>query len=279
MRKKYKKYKIKDREIAIKMMRKGYKISEISRIREVPRGTLYEWLFLEKQGILKSEKRGRKHLKIYPSFIQLLIREYQVAKIGSYKMWLKLKNKGFLVSQRQIQKIYNYEGFKLNVRKRPKQIKYVKYEWDNPNDLWHVDWTNCPFTNKQMIAFIDDHSRYLIDASFFEEATAENTILAFSLAVSKCGKPKNILSDNGTQFTSELFEEFCKQNSIKHILARVHHPQTNGKIERWFGTYKSEFHDGFKSLNEFIEYYNKERMHQSLDYKYPIDRYVSEISV
>ena len=47
MRKKYKKYKIKDREIAIKMMRKGYKISEISRIREVPRGTLYEWLFLE----------------------------------------------------------------------------------------------------------------------------------------------------------------------------------------------------------------------------------------
>jgi len=49
---------------------------------------------------------------------------------------------------------------------------------------------------------------------------------------------------------------FCEEQGIKHILGRVHHPQTYGKIERWFGTYKQEFDERFSSLNEFIDYYN-----------------------
>ena len=34
----------------------------------------------------------------------------------------------------------------MNKRKRPSQIKFVKYEWPKPNMLWHTDWTVCPFT-------------------------------------------------------------------------------------------------------------------------------------
>jgi len=171
----------------------------------------------------------------------------------------------------------------MNRRKRPSQIKFVKYEWSKPNMLWHTDWTTCPFTGKQLIAFIDDHSRFIVHAEYFENATTENTMLAFSNAIQKYGKPEAILSDNGTQFTparseSGPFTRWCEERGIKHILGRVHHPQTNGKIERWFGTYKIEYDERFNCLDEFVKFYNEVRIHQGINYQKPLDRYKSAIN-
>ena len=170
----------------------------------------------------------------------------------------------------------------MNRRKRPTQIKFVKYEYPKPNMLWHTDWTSCPFTGKQMIAFIDDHSRFIVHAEYFEHATTENTILAFSNAISKYGVPEAILTDNGTQFTPTRTEKgpftmWCESHGIKHILGRVHHPQTNGKIERWFGTYKLEFDERFNCLDDFVKFYNEVRMHQGIHYKRPIERYFAKV--
>jgi putative transposase len=116
-------------------------------------------------------------------------------------MWLHTQNQGFDVSQRQIQKILTKNDLKMNRRKRPNQIKYTLYEWPKPNMLWHTDWTECPFTKKMLIAFIDDHSRFVVHAEYFENATTENTIKAFENAILKHGKPEAILTDQGTQFT------------------------------------------------------------------------------
>ena len=159
-------------------------------------------------------------------------------------------------------------------RKRPSQIKFVKYEWPRPNMLWHTDWTTCPFTGKQLIAFIDDHSRFIVHAEYFSNASTENTILAFRAAIKRFGIPGAILTDNGVQFHIHGdFEEFCRDNNINHILGRVHHPQTNGKIERWFGTYKTEFNKERDTLISFVDYYNKERLHQGIHYQVPLERY------
>jgi putative transposase len=148
--------------------------------------------------------------------------------------------------------------------------------------LWHTDWTTCPFTNKQMIAFIDDHSRFIVHAEYFEHATTENTILAFANAIAKYGVPEAILTDNGVQFTPARtekgpFTRWCEDRGIKHILGRVHHPQTNGKIERWFGTYKLEYDERFNFLDEFVKFYNEERIHQGINYKKPKERYFAKV--
>ncbi|MFW6014597.1 MAG: integrase core domain-containing protein [Nanoarchaeota archaeon] len=87
-----------------------------------------------------------------------------------------------------------------------------------------------------------------------------------------------MLTDNGTQFTPARaekgpFTEFCEKNNINHILGRVHHPQTNGKIERWFGIYKQESDERFNCLNDFVEFYNHYRIHQAIKYLKPIERY------
>lgn len=260
-------------------------ISEIARNRKVPRRTLYRWLERYKRygdKGLENKNPGRKPEEINKSFEELVCKIWKRKKYGSHKMWLVTCNKGFVVSQRKIQQTFNKHGFKMNKRSRPSQIKFVKYEWPKPNMLWHTDWTTCPFTGKQMIGFIDDHSRFLVHAEYFEHATTENTILAFENAIAKYGIPEAILTDNGTQFTparavSGPFTQRCETRKIKHILGRVHHPQTNGKIERWFGTYKQEYDERFSNLNEFIKFYNEERIHQGINYITPLERYKSAI--
>lgn len=254
-------------------------IAEISRNRDVSRRSIYMLIArFKKYGIngLEPRNRGRKKDKINAHFEQFVLQLWANMPRGSHKMWLDLKEKGFSVSERKIQQIYKTYKLKMNKRKRPSQIKFVKYEWPKPNALWHTDWTECPFTGKQLIAFIDDHSRFIVHAEYFANATTENTVIAFDNAIQKYGKPENILTDNGAQFhINGAFEEFCKKNGIKHILGRVHHPQTNGKIERWFGTYKMEFQPQRWALDHFVKLYNEERLHQGIGYKVPLERYKS----
>ena len=261
-------------------------ITDIAKYRKVPRRTLYRWYNkYKKYGKigLENKKPGRKPQRINVTFENQVLLMWRELKYGSPKMHFLLSQKGFSVSQRQIQKIYVKHELKMNRRKRRSQIKFVKYEWPKPNMLWHVDWTTCPFTKMQLIAFIDDHSRYLVHAEYFSNATTENTLLAFTNAIAKYGKPENILSDNGTQFTpargeSGPFTKWCEDRNIKHILGRVHHPQTNGKIERWFGTYKLEYDERFSNLNEFLYFYNEIRIHQGIHYSTPLQRYDSAIN-
>lgn len=256
--------------------------SEISRNRKVPRRTLYRWLEAYKTSgwdALKEHGAGAPALEINVDFENIVVDFWHQHKYGAEKTHFKLKEKGFDVSQRQIQKIFNKHGFRTNRRKRPSQIKYTRYERAFPNELWHTDWSICPFTGKNIIAFIDDHSRYVVHAEIFDRQTTENTLKAFRSALNKgFGKPLQILTDNGVQFTPARgdkgpFIKWCEEQGIKHILGRVAHPQTNGKVERWFGTYKTEFDERFETLEAFLTFYNDVRIHQSLKYKTPRNRF------
>jgi len=252
-------------------------IPVVAEIKGVSKQSLYDWIkdyYQKGDSSLENKKPGASPLKINEKFEQLILKEWNTRKRSAHKMWIDVKMKGYNVSERQIQKIYKKHGFVMNKRKRPSQIKFVKYEWPEPNMLWHTDWTQCPFTGAYLIAFIDDYSRFIVHAEYFTNASTENTLIAFALAIKKYGKPDAILTDNGVQFhLNGSFEEFCKNNEIHHILGRVHHPQTNGKIERWFGTYKQEFKEGEDTLDSFVKFYNTERLHQGINYATPIQRY------
>lgn len=280
-------YSIKTKLKVLKHIKLGITpIEQIAKIRRIPKQTLYRWIRKAKRygaQSLENNKPGAKEIRINITVERMILAIWQERQRGVHKMWIALCEKGFFLSERQIQKVYHKYDLRMNRRKRPSQIKFVKYEYPKPNMLWHTDWTNCPFTGKQLIAFIDDHSRFIVHAEYFENATTENTILAFMNAMSKYGKPEAILTDNGTQFTPARaekgpFSHFCEKNDIKHILGRVHHPQTNGKIERWFGTYKMEFKEGEDNLDIFVKYYNEERLHQGIGYKVPLERYKSNIN-
>lgn len=261
-------------------------ISEVAVLKNVPKQTLARWMRAYHafgDAGLQNRKPGAHERALNPACVQLILQAWKERKRSAHKLWIAMKKEGYDVSERQLQKIYRTHGLKMNLRKRPSQIKFVKYEWPKPNMLWHTDWTVCPFTGFQLIAFIDDYSRYIVHAEYFTNATTENTLLAFARAMQQHGTPDAILTDNGAQFTPARGERgpftlFCETNRIKHILGRVHHPQTNGKIERWFGTYKQEFKEGEDTLDLFVKFYNEERLHQGIHYSTPRERYKCNIN-
>lgn len=72
-------------------------------------------------------------------------------------------------------------------------------------------------------------------------ATSMTTIKTLRILFSRYGVPKMIVSDNGPQFTSEEFQQFCNNNNVKHVRSTPYHPKTNGLVERAVQTFKNRF--------------------------------------
>ena len=143
----------------------------------------------------------------------------------------------------------------------------------------HTDWTYDPFTQKQLSVYIDDRTRLITSFGLFKGATTDNSIALLKSSIASYGKPKSVMTDHGSQYYANKgsilqantpFRIALDALGIKHYVARVNRPQTNGKVERFFLTYKTEYAIGtFSNIGEFISHYNKNRLHMSLNYKTP----------
>ena len=108
----------------------------------------------------------------------------------------------------------------------------------------------------------------------FSRATARNAVYVLDNAVDFYGAPKQVMTDHGVQSTSipregcpdpkpNVFQKRLKEYGIKHVKARVKHPQSNGKVEKASDTIM-KLYKHFKSWDRTVAYYNFERPHMSL---------------
>ena len=133
---------------------------------------------------------------------------------------------------------------------------------------------------KHVIAYLDDASRLVLACDEYDRQSTANAIKTLSKAIlfaKQYGGIRSILTDRGSEFfpTAEdkkgrarsEFQKFLERHGIEHVVGRVKHPQTNGKIERWFQTYGNKRFK-FNSLQEFLTWYNTDRLHMSLKMHY-----------
>ena len=108
-----------------------------------------------------------------------------------------------------------------------------------------------------------------------DSVTTEAVTIILDRLIKKYGKPKQILSDNGSAYglksKHSKFDRWCRKRGIEHIRTAVHSPTTSGKIERLFQTLKAELDFCNKDLELFRMRYNHFRPHTSLDRKSPAD--------
>jgi putative transposase len=92
-------------------------------------------------------------------------------------------------------------------------------------------------------------------------------------------KPR-IISDNGPQFIARDFKEFIRISGMTHVRTSPYDPQSNGKIERWHKSLKSEcirpgtplsLDDALRLVQAYVEHYNNVRLNSAIGYVTPKD--------
>ena len=172
------------------------------------------------------------------------------------------------IGHNRIHKILIDLGFaKPKEKKDIRKKKWIRYERRHSLTAVHIDWHY--YKGVWVFGVEDDASRKLLALLECKHETTDNAILGMRLAL-KHGKIKQCICDHGSQFISNLggdsrFVAFLDKKEIKQILCRIKHPQSNGKIEKWFGCY-DKHREAFKSIEEFLHWYNDVKPHRSLNF-------------
>jgi putative transposase len=167
-----------------------------------------------------------------------------------------------------------------NKNKSRRRKAWIRYERKHSLSAVHLDWHTGKVIKKEVCVVEDDSSRYILSGGEFDAATADFSINLVQEVLDNYGwfgKIKQAITDRGTQFytnkkdkneeSQSRFEAFLLEKEIKHIKARVKHPQTNGKVEKWFDLYE-KYRLEFDTFADFVKWYNTTRYHESLDQKH-----------
>lgn len=216
---------------------------------------------------------------------------------GTRRMSVELQAMNLLVGRYKVRNLMRRMRLKC-VFRRPRTtiIDAIKYKHpyllrglsiDRPHQVWAIDITYIPMRSgyMYMCAIIDLYSRYLVGWSISNTMEAEWVASVVRDAVAEHGKPEILNSDQGSQFTSEVYQQLFKQDQPCHGV-RI---SMDGKgraidnvfIERFWRTLKHEHiylnppTDGVdlcERCAQFIHYYNHLRKHSSLGYAPPVQR-------
>ena len=235
---------------------------------------------------LKDHRPGRLFEPLSTKFYDLVIHEWKRSKCGARKLHAIFKKKGFKVSRRKIEQVLITEGFQKPFKKRRKPRKYKRYEWPIPNYMWHTDWHEIKSANlrgENVIVYMDDCSRKVMGHGLGAMTTANSRFALYKSITTNFVMPFILNSDRGTQFfpnkrdkKGEALHEFqqeLEELGIILIPSGKRHPQTNGKLEKFFHILDTEFDERFATLDEFFEWYNNERSSEAVDYMTPNEAY------
>jgi transposase InsO family protein len=152
-----------------------------------------------------------------------------------------------------------------------------------PHEHWHIDIAhiNIHGTFYYLCAVLDGASRYIVDWSLRESMREPDVEILLQRAKERFpdARPR-IISDNGPQFIAKDFKEFIRISGMTHVRTAPYYPQSNGKIERWNQSIKSEcirpgvplsLDDAHHLIAQYVRVYNERRLHSSLGYVTPKD--------
>ena len=227
------------------------------------------------------KKRGRKSSQGCPDHTKdQIFRVYKKYRLSAAPLGIILRTRhGIRMDNNRINDIMKKHGLsKDEPKKRVRKKAWIRYERRHSLTAVHMDWYYNPHLDLWVCAVLDDASRRLLSMIEAPSATTKDSLSILDDAYTRYLwlKPiESVIVDHGSQFYANTrdkkgnaehrFERYCKDREIKQILCRYNHPQTNGKIERFFGTYQ-QHRLAFDGPEEFLHWYNSVRPHMSLDF-------------
>ena len=273
-----------DKLVAVDKYRSLYPIKYLCDVLNINRTKFYRYIAHEET---KTERRTKR--------LTCMIKDIAAKNpcYGSKRICHKLKRQGYVTSYKTVSRLMQDNGIQAVIGQKPPRqnrntssdniLKWQKkYALSAPDIAWLSDITEIKlFGTKFYICSIEDiFSRYVI--SYTISPTNDSTLVAntFMDAYTKRNPPYGLIfhSDNGANFTATAIRALLKSYGIRQSFSRIATPQDNGHMESFFATLKKEelyrktYHSPekfFKSVKEYINYYNNSRLHSRLGYKTP----------
>jgi putative transposase len=210
---------------------------------------------------------------------------YAIRKLTAW-----LTNLGYDINRKWVKRLMELIGWqtlyrRTNTSKPDKQNRLYPYllkdiTINRVNQAWAMDITYVPMRKgfMCMCAVIDIHTRFVLNWSLSNTMTAEWCKQVAEEAMVSYGTPEILNTDQGSQFTSEVFTGLLKERKVQISMDSKGRAIDNIFIERLWRTVKYEYvylhvaEDGvqlYEGLNKYFSFYTQERPHQSLEYETP----------
>lgn len=213
---------------------------------------------------------------------------------GVIRMQDMLLALGYVVNHKRIRRLLRLMGLmaiypkrnlsKLGLKKYIHPYLLQGLEIQRANQVWAIDITYIPMKNGflYLTAIIDIYSRFIVGWGLSNTLEAESSLNVLKQAIREHGKPEIINSDQGSQFTSELWVEYLKEQSIKISMDGKGRAIDNIFIERFWRSLKYDYvyiypaSDGlelYQGIKDHINYYNHQLHHQGINRRTPAELY------
>lgn len=261
----------------------------------------YPGLSLSKQcGLLEIHRSGLYYSPVPENMENLMLMRlideqyYNKPFYGLRKVTAWLQEKGYNINKKRVKRLMDLVGWQTLFRSPRTTIaaqghKVYPYLLKNlpierVNQVWAMDISYIPMKTGFMYltAIIDLHSRYVVQWSLSNTMTAEWCAEVLKEAIAEHGTPAIFNTDQGSQFTSDVFTDVLHVNGIQISMDGKGRAIDNIFIERLWRSVKYEdiylksYEDGlalYQGMKAYFRFYNHERLHQSLDYETPAMKY------
>jgi putative transposase len=206
--------------------------------------------------------------------------------------WLFTDEKGYFISESSTYRILkSYDLVESPAFTVLSAADEFKHPTKRVNELWQTDFTYFKIVGwgwYYLSTVLDDFSRYILAWKLTPTMNASDVQDTLQIALAKTGldhvlvehRPR-LLSDNGSCYLSKDLKLFLEGKHIEHTRGAPYHPMTQGKIERYHRSMKNivNLQNYFlpgeleSQIASFVNYYNNQRYHESLDNLTPADVY------
>jgi putative transposase len=206
---------------------------------------------------------------------------------GYRRIHFKMCLLGTPLNIKKFRRLYKQEKLILRRKRKPRRIigqgpKLPLHHVKKTHDLWAMDFMHDTLMNGRrlrVLTIIDHHSRYSPGIFIKKSFRASDLCKILDHLFETEGKPNALITDNGTEFTAIEFKEWAKRNKVELFYIRPGRPVENGLCESFNGRVRDEFlnqsvfidyEDAAEKIEEWRNYYNKERPHSALGYLTPL---------
>lgn len=287
------------REFVLLAQARGANVSALCRAFSISRKTAYKWLDrYAAQGLDGLQDRSRRPNRS-PRCSTEKLEKQVLALHEAYPCWGSRKLHALLPQATKphpstLDAILRRHGCRIEGARPPGDAATTRFEHVAPNLLWQMDFkghfplTLQPVRRCHPLTVLDDHSRFALCLTACAQETRTVVQSALVETFRRYGLPERITADNGPPWGIRqgeglsALEVWLIRLGVRVSHSRPHHPQTQGKDERFHRTLKRELIDrrGFGSLaacqtafDDWRHRYNEVRPHHALAQRPPITRY------